>query len=226
MPGESEDEQGLPSVSVAIATYDRRPLLSEVLAPLLADRATFPAVRTPGQFATYQYANDYASMCAGYDLDPRRILLNLWGGSVSLRRADLARVPFHSDDDTLRHSDRSLRAGHLYSRSLEGYVADARIQGAGLARLHELHPDLLGELDLVYFETGSRPWTRWVIRARSQLVRPVVAGLLRLLVKVAGQARLFALEARASSLLRLVEQQRGAQELIARRFRSRVGEAP
>jgi glycosyltransferase involved in cell wall biosynthesis len=193
-----------------------------------------PEVRGPGEFATFLYAQEYEAMCSAYERDRDRVLRNLWGGNVSLRRDDLARVPLHWDDETSYHSDRdfglrcrraglagvfdrSLRARHLHTRSLEGFLRDARSQGAGHVRVHQLHRETIGELDLDYFETGSRYLRRRVVRiSRSRLVRPLIAGALRAAVRIAGSLRRFSLETRAARLLRLIEQQRGAQELFVR----------
>lgn len=316
-------EPDLPSISVAMATHNRRELLPRVLAPLLEDHATseivvvvdgsrdgsfelleelafrdarvrpvlippsgrsraqqaaidrtsgevvllldddvvgdpglvtghaahhararsvvlvgymppvLPPERAPGQFATFQYAREYEYTCAAYERDPRQVLLNLWGGNVSLRRADLERVPLHADDQALYHSDRdfglrclktgltgifdrSLSARHIYSRSLGEFVRDARLQGKGHFRVHQLHRDVIGELDLGVFVADAKPRTRLVIRsARSPLVRPLVTAGLRVLVKLAGSAQRFPLETRAALLLRLIEQQGAAQKLLA-----------
>jgi len=44
------------------------------------------------------YTHEYETHCDEIEADPRLVLLHLWGGNVSLRRADYISTGFPSDD--------------------------------------------------------------------------------------------------------------------------------
>lgn len=118
----------------------------------------------PGRdgWSTELYAREYEAACRAYERDPADVLLRLWGGNLSVRRSDLARVPFlspdfrgtyHEDSDFgvrchragLRGVfDRSLASTHEHRRDMAQFRRDARRQGAGHHELLGLHGDLLG----------------------------------------------------------------------------------
>jgi hypothetical protein len=190
-----------------------------------------PAERRPGDFTTRLYAREYESVCAGWERMPGRILHNLWAGNMSLRREDCLRVlvgtpapalAYHADRELglrclkagLRGEfDRSLRAAHLHTRTLDGFARDARAQGAGAAALHALHRDVLGPLPAAAFDHGlPAPAAAWLRLCRRPRPAAASSGLLRGAARAAGRARLFGAEELAGRLLRRVEQQRGALE--------------
>jgi GT2 family glycosyltransferase len=186
-----------------------------------------PAARRPGDFTTRLYAREYESVCTEYERAPGRILHGLWAGNLSLRREDCLRVmgpapalSYHADRELglrclkagLRGEfDRSLRATHLHTRTLDGFARDARAQGAGAAAVHALHEDVLGPLPAGAFDHGlPAPAAAWLRLCRRPRPAAASAGLLRAAVHAAGRARLFGPEELAGRLLRRVEQQRGA----------------
>jgi GT2 family glycosyltransferase len=187
------------------------------------------AERRPGDFATRLYAREYESVCAGWERAPGRILHNMWAGNMSLRREDCLRVmlgapapalAYHADRELglrclkagLRGEfDRSLRATHLHTRTLDGFARDARAQGAGAAALHTLHRDVLGPLPASAFDHGlPAPAAAWLRLCRRPRPAAASSGLLRGAVRAAGRVRAFGAEELAGRLLRRVEQQRGA----------------
>lgn len=123
-----------------------------------------PARRRGGHAPLYLFNCAYENACRRLENDPRKILLELWGGHVSLRREDCDRVGlwdpgrmlgYHTDRefglrclDAGLHGvfDRSLRAEHRYVRSMEQFAQDRRQQGRNLVRLHQRYPQLLGPL--------------------------------------------------------------------------------
>ena len=91
-----------------------------------------PACRRPGDASTYLYAGNYEGSCAACERDPSLVLTGLWGGNVSICRADALRVgmdssfTYHEDRDFglrcmkagLRgRFDRSLHADHVHARN-------------------------------------------------------------------------------------------------------------
>jgi GT2 family glycosyltransferase len=186
-----------------------------------------PAERRPGDFTTRLYAREYESVCASYERASEGILHNLWAGNLSLRRDDCIRVmaralalPYHADRELglrclkagLRGEfDRSLRAAHLHTRTLDGFARDARAQGAGAAALHALHRDVLGPLPAAAFDHGlPAPAPAWLRLCRRPRPAAASSGLLHGAVRAAGRMRAFGAEELAGRLLRRVEQQRGA----------------
>jgi GT2 family glycosyltransferase len=107
------------------------------------------------------YADAYNGHCAALIRGDQSVLNSLWFGNVSLRRVQCREVGIRSSTFTSRyHSDRdfgyrladvgltgvfdeSLRSVHLHSRSTEAFLRDARSQGEGLRRLHQVHPERL-----------------------------------------------------------------------------------
>ena len=187
-----------------------------------------------GGFATRLYAREYEQICRGYESEPHAILRNLWAGNVSLRREDCLPVLVEADAPTLDYHadralglrcmdaglrgvfDRSLRADHLHQRSLDGFIRDARAQGAAGVTLHRVHARELGphpgpEL----FGHGlPLPARRWLALCRRPRAAAASARALHRLTSLAGRAGADRLEETLGRVLRRLEQQRGA--LIAR----------
>jgi hypothetical protein len=118
------------------------------------------SVRDPRGAPARLYAEAYEAWRSAVERDPGELLRRLWGGNVSLRRADALQAgvaaPAMRD---LRHEDREfglrlaaagltpvfdprLQAEHRYVRELDAWRADCRAEGAGRVVLHRLHPDL------------------------------------------------------------------------------------
>jgi glycosyltransferase involved in cell wall biosynthesis len=184
------------------------------------------------------YARTYERACKRYERDDTEVLRSLWGGNVSIRRVECARVPLHVDGftDAARYHedrewgircaksglsgvfDRSLLAQHLHRKSLDASLRDARNEGAGRASLHALHADVLGPLEWHDFEANLPLVARWLLR-RSK--RPLVhAALLRIGVsaaRLAAYLRLPAIEKPLVQFLRRIEIQQGAVETLGAR---------
>jgi len=191
-----------------------------------------PRLRRAGDAATFLYAAEYERECRRYEADAEAILLGLWAGNVSLRREDALRVGLPSADfGGIRYHpdmelglrlkragltdvfDRRLRAEHRHERSLAAFRRDAKAQGAGRVRLHELHADLIGELPADAFLDGL---PRWVIAlARRRRSRRWMAEALAIAARACGTLRFFAGESLALRLIRRLDQQSGALELLA-----------
>ena len=143
------------------ATQDRLVVLGAM--PVRLDGATI---------GTVLYASDYESYRGRLLGGDVRVLDHLWLGNASIRRADALRVGLRSQEFTASyHADRdlgfrlgdaglvgvfdeSLLATHLHVRPDSAFVRDALRRGAGVARLHELHPDRLGPFSLEQLVDG------------------------------------------------------------------------
>jgi glycosyltransferase involved in cell wall biosynthesis len=185
-----------------------------------------PPGRRAGDFTTRLYAQEYEECCARYERDRDLILRELWGGNVSLRRADCLRIPVHSDAFPERYHedtdfgircaraglrgvfDRALLATHAHRRSVDGFRADARREGAGRVWLARVHPDVAAEPE--FAENLPRPLAAAVEWAADRRVYGVLAPALALLSAAAARLHLLAVEEVAGRLLRRVEQRHGA----------------
>ena len=142
------------------------------------------------------YAGAYDGWLADVERDPAVLLRRLWGGNVSLRRADALRVGLDEPAMRgLRHEDRELglrlaaagltgvldpqlTAEHRYERDLQSFCADCRAEGEGLVALHRLHPEL-GAVQLHgAFRAIARPGTSMALIAILRLHGPLAAGRL------------------------------------------------
>lgn len=120
--------------------------------------------RTEGQVAmlTGLYADEYEAHCDRLEKDPGLVLLQLWGGNVSLGREDCRRVGVefryfgHEDQDfgircleagLTGRFDRSLFAEHHHARDAEAFLWYSKMQGASRWQIHEQHRELLGPYD-------------------------------------------------------------------------------
>ena len=193
-----------------------------------------PAPGSRGTFATRFYAQEYLSVCEAYRQDPRNVLLRLWGGNVSMRRADLERVPYHSGAySRTNHSDRdfglrclkaglrgvfdeSLTSTHEHVRPLDAFLRDARRQGAGRALVHRDHEDVLGPLDESDTLTGlPAPLRALVALDRHEPARAALDRVLRGVTWVGGRAGVGAVEETGAKLLRRLETRRGIRDAAA-----------
>ena len=117
-------------------------------------------VPAPQEPTARLYADAYDKWLRDVAADPGVVLRRLWGGNVSLRRADAVRVGLdepamhgrrHEDHELgLRLAaagltgvfDPALVAEHRYARDLASFCGDCRAEGAGRVALHRLHPEL------------------------------------------------------------------------------------
>lgn len=183
---------------------------------------TLPSPRQPGQFATVLYAREYEAEAVAWEEDPTMILTSLWGGNLSIRKADAmavgfeslgGQVPYHSDQGFgLRCRDagmtgvfdRSLLAWHEHERSLDQFISDAKRQARGSLMIHHLE------------DSGPFPFSsekafpgavRGMIRHGSHpLFVRLVIGSLRLAVCSAGRVGAFDVETYMAMILRQVVQ--------------------
>jgi glycosyltransferase involved in cell wall biosynthesis len=110
----------------------------------------------------YIYRRGYEQHCAGYAAHPEFVLHGMYGGNMSMPRADFLRVGIEGlaiergQDDRefgIRCAkagirpvfDPSLVAEHLYDRTLAEFRSDCRLQGRSRRLLHEAHPDVVGD---------------------------------------------------------------------------------
>jgi glycosyltransferase involved in cell wall biosynthesis len=187
-------------------------------------------VRGPGDFATALYAQEYEQRCAAYERDPGSVLTHLWAGNISLRRSDCLRVGLDSTAFSERYHpdrelglrllkagltgvfDRGIRARHLHSRSLEGFLRDARSQGAGRLLVHRLHEDVLGPMPPDFFERDlPAPGRALVGLARRPLGERMTRRALAGSIGLAGRVHWYAGQETAAKLARRVEQDHGSR---------------
>jgi glycosyltransferase involved in cell wall biosynthesis len=189
-----------------------------------------PPRRRRGMFATYLYADEYEARCKAYEADAGDVLRHLWGGNVSLRRADALHVGVsagrfarskHEDREfgirCLEAGlsgvfDRELRATHVHHRPLAAFLEDARMQGSDRWVIASVHPDIGGAPTLESYDDGLPVHVR---RALRWCDVPAVGGAARALgcalVELSGGVRLFRLETAAARALRRMEHRRGAR---------------
>lgn len=213
-----------------LAHHERRPGLVVVgYMPLR------PVPRRGGMGPSLVYAQDYERVCNAAEADPGGMLLNLWGGNVSLRTEDVRQVGLTSDsfDPRWRHIDRELgfrcleaglegvfdrrlRATHHYERSLAQYIRDARWQATGLVHLHRSRAAVLGPLTIDYYLGDlSRPRAAVVRLAATRWGhRPTVRGL-ESACRLAGRLDRVDEEIVLTRLLRRAEQAYHVQRLLS-----------
>jgi glycosyltransferase involved in cell wall biosynthesis len=188
----------------------------------------FPPRRRPGDYARYLYAKQYDRDCAIWQRDPEMILRNLWGGFISMRRADYIKVMngaqefidgYHYDLDfgarcmelgLQARFDPSLRALHLYERSAAAYLRDGRSSGRNRILIHGAHPTVLPPIDPSFVARGLPPVGRVALKAIMRC--PVLLSVVRAGTKVAGRLHMWRLENGGAGLMKAVEQKRGAIE--------------
>lgn len=190
----------------------------------------------PGMAATKIYQKDYERICRSWEEDPSTILHNLWGGNISLSRADANRIGLKSTDyhPLGRHEDRDfglrcLKAGltgvfdrslssvHLYQRSLNSMIIESRWQAIGMVQAHTLHSDVIGVFDPQSL-ADTATWQRnWVVRlGMTSLGHPPIAFALTLGSKMAGRFGRYEAEVALTRLLRKCEQGFYAQKEMKR----------
>ena len=187
-----------------------------------------PAKRRPGDFARYIYAKQYERDCQRAEREPGEVLLNLWGGYISIRRenylAAMAGVDhfvegYHWDLDFGARCvalglhgvfDRSLYALHLYERDRPGFLKDARSSGRNRIRIHNAHPDVLPRIDHSFIEQGYPFMRRWLLRAAVRF--PALRKAVGTAATLSGQLHLWPFESAAAGLLWGIEARQGAIE--------------
>ena len=191
-----------------------------------------PPRRRPGDFSRYVYAEQYERDCRTYERDPGSILLNLWGGFISMRRDRYVQAVtggpaliegYHYDLDfgarcmelgLSARFDRSLRALHLYERDRDAYLRDARGSGRNRILVHRAHPQVLPAIDPTFVDRGLPPLGRIALRVALRV--PLVLLMIGAATTVAGRLRLWHLEENGAALMWAVEQKRGALETVRR----------
>ena len=151
------------------------------------------------------YAHEYESHCDEIEADRRLILLHLWGGNVSLRRADYLSIDYlEADTEAMQveHEDqylgvrchqtgltgvfdRTLYAEHRHQRDAEGFLRSARIRAMAKWQLHSLFPEFLGvrrafwsggRARSVGCHSGAKPLSREAARSNSARRAPDAVG--------------------------------------------------
>ena len=159
-----------------------------------------------GDFPRQLYAREYERAARAWEADPDTVLTSFWAGNFSLRRedwvaldAEIVKIPsfYHEDRDFgLRCLaagmegvfDRSLLATHMYERSPEKYLADARSSAQGLINIREEHGEGSSQVPEDFATAGLRQTALPVVRlaarhrrAMSLLLRAIdLAGLLKI----------------------------------------------
>jgi glycosyltransferase involved in cell wall biosynthesis len=190
-----------------------------------------PARRRPGDFSRYLYAKQYERDCEAWESDPGGILLNLWGGFISMGRENFIHAMetahefvdgYHYDLDFgarctelgLRaRFDPTLRALHLYERDGSAYLRDAGSSGRNRILIHRAHPTVLPPIDPGFVEQGLPAVGRTALRLIMRY--PFLFGWLRLATGAAGRLHLWPVESAGAALMFAVEQTRGALEAAA-----------
>ncbi len=168
------------------------------------------------------YSADYETECCLIDEHPDLVLLALWGGNVSLRRADCERVPQAVDgfkrlllEDTefgLRCSragmvgvfDRNLAAVHHHDQSVDGFLAVAVRQAQASAILHAQYSGFT----LLPAPTDGMPRVaRAVLRVtNAPVIGPVVRAAITRTARRLGRGRPTRLRVRVVAFARVVVQ--------------------
>lgn len=219
-----------------ISGHRRRHAAAEGIVVVGATPFAAPAGRGQDDVASLIHAQEYAERARLYQSESQDPLPHLWGGNVSLRRADALRVGIASDAFTEHyHEDRdfglrlhaaglrgvydpALIAHHHYERSLRQWLADARARGAAEAALHALHGDTLGALpDPGYIDDLHGLARGLVTLAERPRSGPAVRRALLTLVRHGGRTGLGRAQLAAARVLRRVELRRGARTASARR---------
>jgi glycosyltransferase involved in cell wall biosynthesis len=189
--------------------------------------------RDPDDFALRLYASEYEGRCEIYERDAQSAVRELWGGNFSMRRADCLAVGmtnpgftehYHADRDfgircleagLTGSFDRALAASHLHERTLEGFIRDARSQGAARVLLPGFHPGAIAPPTRGEFARGlPRPLSDLVALTRRPRAYLAVSTSLVALVRTAGRTHLWKAQRTTARLLRRIEQQHGAIEQV------------
>ncbi len=192
----------------------------------------------PERVTARLYSMGYEDQCRRWEADPEQVIGLLWAGNMSVRRADALEVGLDNPDYRLGYLqdrelglrlmkagftavfDRSLRATHLYSRSLEELRRDAKSSGRGRWRLHDVHGDVVGPVPPNPFEDGA--WApRLVIRLGAGPAGPALAVLLACVAYALGRLGATHTSARHYGLLWGVLEQRAYRAESQRRHGKR-----
>jgi glycosyltransferase involved in cell wall biosynthesis len=199
-----------------------------------------PVVVEPGASAETAltaalYRESYERSCRSFESQPEQILLHIYGGHMSMRRAACLHVGIFSEHFPERYHpdrefgirclkaglvgrfDRSLVARHHYVRSLSDFRADARSGGRATAVIHRLHSDVLGMVDPELSVRGVPRPARSVIRlSRFRVFHDVGSAFVATLVGLLGRLRALSPQRSATKLLSRMEYQRGLYESATR----------
>jgi glycosyltransferase involved in cell wall biosynthesis len=182
------------------------------------------------------YRRAYELHRAGWEADPAFVLHGLYGGNLSMPRADFLRVgvvglAVERGQDDREFGIRCAKAGvrpvfdpglvaeHLYDRSLEQFRRDCRLQGRSRRLLHEAHSDWVGaELtddpppghvaDAVGLGLPGPMRRVWPLLAREPLFS-LAAGALTALFRLGVRLRHVGLELQAARAIGSLETMRG-----------------
>jgi glycosyltransferase involved in cell wall biosynthesis len=176
--------------------------------------------RRGGQAATILYAQEYEKICTLYEKDRTEIFRHLWGGNMSLRRADAlrlggenhVRLDYHADlrfglqCESARLTavfDRSLASRHWHERGLRKFAVDAGRSGMARAQIIREYPDLAPTLNPL-LDISSRgklvasylslPW-----------IRPLASPIAMSLCYWSGRLKAWRLEIALTRALRRIE---------------------
>jgi glycosyltransferase involved in cell wall biosynthesis len=198
-----------------------------------------PVVVEPGASAETAvtaalYRESYERSCRSFERQPEEILLHIYGGHMSMRRAACLHVGVFSEQFRERYHpdrefgircfksglvgrfDRSLVAFHHYARPLSDFRADAHSGGAATALIHRLHSDVLGPIDPGVSTRGAPLPARWVIRlSRFEAFHRGASASVAALVRLLGRMHARTLQLTALKLLTRMEHQRGLCESSA-----------
>lgn len=178
--------------------------------------------RSLNQVSTVLYARDYEATCEDYERNPESILTHLWAGNLSMRRAEALKIGFvrtpalryHADMDFgIRCQiagweavfDRSLRATHSHSRSLDQFAAECRRSGQARASLVHEFPSFASAIDPLGALTAKQKLV--VNLLASPTIRPLSSTLTRCAARTAEQLGMWELELISARLMRQVELQ-------------------
>jgi glycosyltransferase involved in cell wall biosynthesis len=191
--------------------------------------------RKGGQAATILYAKEYENICKLYEKDRSEIFRHMWGGNMSIRRADAlrlgdepeVRLDYHAD---LRFGlqcekagltavfDRSLASRHWHERSLRKFAEDAGRSGMARAEIIREYPDLAPTLDPL-LDISSRG--KLAARCLSlPWVRPIASPITMSLCRWSGRFRAWRLEIALTRAIRKIETIyafRKSSKIVARR---------
>lgn len=177
-----------------------------------------PDRRRPGMFATTLYAREYEATCSRWESDPPSILLSLWAGNFSIRKADAIRVglaapvplPYHEDmafglrcrdAGLVGVFDRTLLASHLHTpRPLDTFVSDARRQALGALAIHRDRSE--GPYTFPDEEPFPRAVRHLIRLGAGTRSGATVRGALRGGISLTGRLHLFYLESYLAMVLR------------------------
>ncbi|WP_018350459.1 glycosyltransferase family 2 protein [Longispora albida] len=187
-----------------------------------------PQARRAGDFSTHLYAEEYERACLDYERDPSSVLTGLWGGNLSLRRADALRVGvrtarrlgYHEDTDFgLRCAaagltgqfSRDLAARHTHQRDLAPFLRQAWLAGEARRILASGYPGTPAGADPA---TGlGGPVRLAVLAGAHPLAYRVTRAATRAGVRLAGRLGVWPAESGLARLQRQIELVRGYRGL-------------